>query len=76
MARPRLPDHQLTEREQQVRACLYRGLSNAEIAAAMAITEKTVESHIRNIYEKESEPLLRQGPARRIEYLLRWIGKM
>lgn len=51
MARPRMNDRTLIARKRQVRERLHQGMSNAMIATALSITEKTVESHIRNIYE-------------------------
>jgi FixJ family two-component response regulator len=70
MPRPKRPAHQLTERERQVHDYICQGMANAQIAAALNISPKTLESHIRNIYEKQAEPLRARGPARRIEYLL------
>ena len=42
----------LTERELQVLHLLAEGLSNKEIALALAITERTVKAHLSSIYEK------------------------
>ena len=42
----------LTEREQEVLALMVEGRSNREIAAALWISEKTVEKHVGRILEK------------------------
>lgn len=75
MPRRRTPPDQLTEREQQVHARMCQGMSNAEIAAMLCISIKSVETHIGHIYEKLEEPLTTQGPARRAEYLARWLRR-
>ncbi|MEV1116288.1 response regulator transcription factor [Actinosynnema sp. NPDC049800] len=48
---PREVDH-LTPREQEVLAHVVRGLSNAEIAAALTIEEGTVKTHVARILTK------------------------
>lgn len=42
----------LTEREQEVLALVARGLSNAEIARELVLTEGTVKTHIKHIFDK------------------------
>ena len=43
---------QLTDREQEVLACLTEGLRNAEIAARFAISPRTVDKHVEHILRK------------------------
>ncbi|RIW29614.1 DNA-binding response regulator [Bacillus salacetis] len=44
--------HQLTKREKDVLVELAKGKSNKEIASSLFITEKTVKTHISNIFTK------------------------
>ncbi|MGF2615171.1 response regulator transcription factor [Rossellomorea vietnamensis] len=44
--------HQLTKREKDVLLELTKGKSNKEIASSLFITEKTVKTHISNIFAK------------------------
>jgi len=52
---PDIPIHwQLTPQERQVVGLLFQGLSNAQIAAALVVSETTIESHLSHVYEKLS----------------------
>ncbi|NLM42147.1 MAG: response regulator transcription factor [Firmicutes bacterium] len=42
----------LTPREREVLKLIAQGMSNAEIAAALFISEHTVKNHVSNIYRK------------------------
>lgn len=44
--------HQLTAREAEIVGCVVEGLTNAEIAGRLFISEVTVKKHIQNIFEK------------------------
>jgi DNA-binding NarL/FixJ family response regulator len=43
---------QLTDREQEVLVAIARGATNAEIAAALYVSEATVKTHVGNIFAK------------------------
>jgi len=53
----------LTQREKEILELLLNGMCNKEIASALHISEKTVETHLVHIYRK-------CGVSRRIEILL------
>jgi DNA-binding NarL/FixJ family response regulator len=44
--------HELTSREQEVLRLLTKGYTNKEIAQALFVSEKTVKSHLNNIFRK------------------------
>lgn len=49
---PPEPALALTDRERQVLVCLAEGLSYADTARSMAISQSTVQTHIRHLYRK------------------------
>ena len=65
----------LTQREREVAMHLAQGESNREIAEALVVTERTVESHVTNILNKLGftrraqirKWMLERGPGKRIE---------
>jgi DNA-binding NarL/FixJ family response regulator len=46
------PDSRLTKREREIADGVARGLRNKEIARQLNISEKTVKSHLNNIFQK------------------------
>ena len=46
------PEGRLTRREQEIVGGVTRGLRNKEIARHLSISEKTVKSHLNNIFQK------------------------
>lgn len=51
-SKPALPLGDLTARERDVLECIANGLDNAEIAASLEISEKTVRNHITRVFDK------------------------
>lgn len=49
---PLIPHEELTPREMEVLRRLVQGLSNKEIASALAISEETVKTHVGNVLGK------------------------
>jgi DNA-binding NarL/FixJ family response regulator len=43
---------ELSEREQEILSLIARGMSNAEIAAKLVLSLKTVQNHVSNILNK------------------------
>jgi DNA-binding NarL/FixJ family response regulator len=54
----------LTPREQEVLSLMAEGLTNAGIANRLVLTERTVESHVRNIFMKLDLPGSEDGHRR------------
>lgn len=52
VCRKALPLGDLTPRERDVLECIARGLDNAEIAASLGLSEKTVRNHITRVFDK------------------------
>ncbi len=50
--RPLSPGHDLSPREWEVLAHVAQGLTNAEIAGRLGVSENTVRFHLKNIFEK------------------------
>jgi DNA-binding NarL/FixJ family response regulator/class 3 adenylate cyclase len=62
----------LTDREREVLALMAQGLSNQAICAALFLSAKTVETHVRSIFTKFGLPDEPEGN-RRVQAVLRWL---
>jgi DNA-binding NarL/FixJ family response regulator len=51
-ARPQAQLNQLTRREQEVLGLMAEGYTNSAIAQHLSVSERTVESHVNNIFSK------------------------
>jgi DNA-binding NarL/FixJ family response regulator len=47
-----MSDIELTARQQQIAALLIQGMSNKEIARALAVAEGTIKNHLHVLYER------------------------
>ena len=47
-----LVDYRITKRELEVLSLLLKGLTSAEIAEKLFISQRTVEAHLYNVYSK------------------------
>ena len=48
----RVKDFGITKREQEIIVALLHGKSNKELAETLFVSEKTIETHLANIYRK------------------------
>ncbi len=49
---PAQPDYDITEREKEILALMVEGLSNADIASRLIVSQSTVKFHVSNILSK------------------------
>jgi two-component system response regulator DevR len=47
-----IPITQLTQREQEIMACVVRGMTNRQISRELFITESTVKAHLHSTFAK------------------------
>ncbi|WP_327067689.1 response regulator transcription factor [Kitasatospora sp. NBC_01302] len=64
---------ELSPREREVLALMAQGRSNAAIAAALVVTERAVEKHVANIFQKLELPVS-AADHRRVLAVLRHLG--
>jgi DNA-binding NarL/FixJ family response regulator/class 3 adenylate cyclase len=62
----------LTARERDVLGLMARGMSNAAVAAELVLGAKTVESHVRSIFQKLDLEESTEGN-RRVQAVLHWL---
>jgi DNA-binding NarL/FixJ family response regulator len=62
----------LTDREREVLDYMAQGRSNAAIAEEIHCSSKTLETHIRSIFNKLDLPA-DQGDHRRVAAVVRWL---
>jgi serine/threonine-protein kinase len=67
------PVDDLSERERELLALMAQGLSNAGIAAALYLSPKTVETHVRSIFMKLDLPP-EGGAHRRVVAVLMYLA--
>jgi DNA-binding NarL/FixJ family response regulator len=73
IARRRNPIERLTPRERQVLGLMAEGRSNPSIARSLAVTDKTIEKHVGNIFAKLDLAPAEEGH-RRVLAVLRWVA--
>jgi DNA-binding NarL/FixJ family response regulator/class 3 adenylate cyclase len=66
--------HRLTEREREVLSLMAQGGSNPAIGASLHLGMKTVESHVRSIFQKLDLDQTTDGN-RRVQAVLRWLQR-
>jgi len=66
------PIERLSERERDVLALMAQGRSNGAIASELAMSPKTVESHVRAIFQK-LDLAENQDEHRRVAAVVRWL---
>lgn len=64
----------LTRREHEVLSLLAQGSSNAAIATALAVSERTVDAHLRSIFIRLGLPP-DTGSNRRVQAALAWLAE-
>jgi DNA-binding NarL/FixJ family response regulator len=74
IARQRRPDPlaKLTDREREVLGLVAEGMSNGAIAERLVVTERTVEAHVTQIFQK-LELTASRDAHRRVLAVLTWL---